>query len=132
MQKEAEIRDPLILGNKIKIHTSEKGIPDLDNVDIAVVGVNEYRNSVNYVGDEQSLNEIRQSLYALYPGNWSTVISDLGDLILGEDVSQTYSRLNSLLNILNSDPLKISVQSFINNGFLKSGLSVPYNSRASS
>ena len=91
----------LILGNKIKIHTSERGIPDLDNVDIALIGVNEYRNSVNYVGDEQNLNEIRQSLYALYPGNWTTVISDLGDLILGEDVTQTYSRLISLLNILN-------------------------------
>ena len=73
----------------------------MDNVDIALIGVNEYRNSVNYVGDEQNLNEIRQSLYALYPGNWTTVISDLGDLILGEDVTQTYSRLISLLNILN-------------------------------
>ena len=91
----------LIIGNKIKIHTLERGIPDLDNVDIAIVGVNEYRNSVNYVGDEQNLNEIRQSLYALYPGNWSTEILDLGDLILGDDVSQTYSRLISLLNILN-------------------------------
>ena len=91
----------LILGNKIKIHTSEIGIPDLDNVDIALIGVNEYRNSVNYLGDDQNLNEIRQSLYALYPGNWTTVISDLGDLILGEDVTQTYSRLISLLNILN-------------------------------
>ena len=59
---------------------------------IAIIGVNEYRNSVNYVGDEQNLNEIRQSLYALYPGNWSTEILDLGDLILGDDVSQTYSR----------------------------------------
>ena len=73
---------PLILGNRISIHSSEKGIPDLDSIKIAIIGIPEERNSVDYLGDNLNLNEIRKSLYNLYPGNWSK-ITDLGNLILG-------------------------------------------------
>ena len=95
-----ELMSSLILGNRIKIHTSQNGIPDLDSVKIVIIGIPEDRNSVDYLGDELSLNEIRKSFYNLYPGNWSSNIADLGNLILGENVEQTYGRLISLLSIL--------------------------------
>lgn len=95
-----ELMSSLILGNKIQIHTSEDGIPDLDTTKIVIIGIPENRNSIDYLGDELNLNEIRKSLYNLYPGNWSTEIADLGNLILGESVEQTYGRIISMLSIL--------------------------------
>ena len=95
-----ELMSPLILGNRIKIHSQENGIPDLDSVKIALLGIPEERNSVDYLGDELNLNEIRKSFYNLYPGNWSSGISDLGNLILGDNSEETYGRLISLLTIL--------------------------------
>ena len=95
-----ELMSSLILGNKIQIHTSERGIPDLDTTKIVIIGIPENRNSIDYLGDELNLNEIRKSLYNLYPGNWSTKIADLGNLILGENVEQTYGRIISMLSIL--------------------------------
>ena len=95
-----ELMSSLILGNKIQIHSSEHGIPDLDTTRIVIIGIPENRNSIDYLGDELNLNEIRKSLYNLYPGNWSTEIADLGNLILGESVEQTYGRIISMLSIL--------------------------------
>ena len=95
-----ELMSSLILGNKIQIHTSEHGLPDLDTTKIVIIGIPENRNSIDYLGDELNLNEIRKSLYNLYPGNWSTEIADLGNLILGESVEQTYGRIISMLSIL--------------------------------
>jgi len=95
-----ELMSSLILGNKIQIHSSEHGIPDLDTTKIVIIGIPENRNSIDYLGDELNLNEIRKSLYNLYPGNWSTEIADLGNLILGESVEQTYGRIISMLSIL--------------------------------
>ena len=95
-----ELMSSLILGNKIQIHTSKHGIPDLDPTKIVIIGIPETRNSIDYLGDELNLNEIRKSFYNLYPGNWSTEIADLGNLILGENVEQTYGRIISMLSIL--------------------------------
>ena len=95
-----ELMSSLILGNKIQIHTSKHGLPDLDTTRIVIIGIPENRNSIDYLGDELNLNEIRKSLYNLYPGNWSTEIADLGNLILGENVEQTYGRIISMLSIL--------------------------------
>ena len=100
-----ELMSPLILGNRIKIYSAENGIPDLNTVKIALLGIPEERNSVDYLGDELNLNEIRKSFYNLYPGNWSHGISDLGNLILGNNSKETYGRLISLLTILFSNDI---------------------------
>ena len=52
------------------------------------------------LGDNLNLNEIRKSLYNLYPGNWSSRIADLGNLILGGSADETYGRVISLLTII--------------------------------
>ena len=95
-----ELMSPLILGNKISIHSEKNGIPDMDSVKICLIGIPEQRNSVDYLGDQLNLNEIRKSFYHLYPGNWSSKICDIGDLKLGENPEETYGRLISLLTIL--------------------------------
>lgn len=88
------------LGRKIKIHSAQNGIPDLKDVDVAILGVLESRNDINYIGETFQLNEIRKSLYALYPGSWNTTVADLGDINKGESVEDTYFALKEAITIL--------------------------------
>jgi len=95
-----ELLSTQVFGRKLKIHSQQNGIPDLDDVKIAIIGVLENRNDVNYIGEELSLSEIRKSLYALFPGNWHTTVADLGDIKMGETVGDTYFALQTTISIL--------------------------------
>ena len=88
------------LGRKIQIHSKQHGIPELDEVQIALIGVLENRNDVNYIGEEFTLSEIRKSFYSLYPGNWNVSIADLGNINKGESVEDTYFALKTAVSIL--------------------------------
>ena len=93
-----KIISALILGNKISVHTKENGVPNIDKVDIAIIGVPENRNDINYIGEEISLGEIRKSFYSLYPGNWSIKLADFGDINPGETVDDTYEIVRSIIS----------------------------------
>ncbi|MGY3793894.1 formimidoylglutamase [uncultured Aquimarina sp.] len=88
------------LGKQINIHTIADGVPDLDKVDIAIIGVRENRNDINYLGEGLHFDTIRTSLYELFPGNWDTSIVDLGDIQPGEEVSDTYFLMKDILGML--------------------------------
>ncbi|WP_142785337.1 formimidoylglutamase [Changchengzhania lutea] len=88
------------LGRKLRIHSAQNGIPDLDDVQVAILGVIENRNDVNYIGEKFQLNEIRKSFYSLYPGSWNTTVADLGDINSGESVEDTYFALKTTISIL--------------------------------
>ena len=93
-----DLNSSLILGNRITIHSDSTSPPELDNVDIAIIGVSEYRNSNNSLGENFSLMEVRKTFYSLFPGNWSLNLVDLGDLKLGNSVSDTYLALESIVS----------------------------------
>jgi len=95
-----ELLSEQTLGKKLKIHSKQYGIPDLDDVKIAIIGVLENRNDINYIGEEIQFNHLRRSLYSLFPGNWYTNIADLGDIPQGESVEDTYFALRTTLSIL--------------------------------
>ncbi|MFY0715013.1 formimidoylglutamase [Seonamhaeicola sp. NFXS20] len=95
-----ELLSAQALGRKIKIHSEQNGIPDLEDVSIAIIGVLENRNDINYIGAEFNLDEIRKSFYSLYPGTWTTTIADLGDINKGESVEDTYFALKTAINLL--------------------------------
>ena len=95
-----ELLSTQVLGRKLKIHSKQNGLPDLEEVKIAIIGVLENRNDINYIGQELQLSEIRKSLYGLYPGNWSYSMADLGDIIPGETVEDTYFALKTTLSVL--------------------------------
>lgn len=95
-----ELMSPQALGNKLKIHSSKDGLPDLDNVKIAIIGVLENRNDVNYMGSDVKLDAIRKVLYNLFPGNWHTNLADLGDILKGDIVEDTYFALRTTISIL--------------------------------
>jgi arginase family enzyme len=95
-----ELLSTQALGRKLKIHSLQNGIPDLDDVDIAIIGVLENRNDINYIGEEFQLNEIRKSFYGLFPGSWNTTIADLGDINKGESVEDTYFAIKTAISLL--------------------------------
>ena len=95
-----ELLSQQALGRKLRIHSKQNGLPDLDDVNIALIGVLENRNDHNYIGEEFQLNEIRKAFYSLFPGSWNTIIADLGDINKGESVEDTYFALKTTLAIL--------------------------------
>lgn len=95
-----ELLSEQALGKKIKIHSSQQGIPDLDGVKLVIVGVKENRNDVNYMGEELNFDTIRTSLYSLFPGNWHTEIADLGDIPAGATIEDTYYAVRTIISVL--------------------------------
>jgi len=95
-----ELLSAQALGRKIKIHSKENGMPDMEGVDIAILGVLENRNDINYIGEDFQLNEIRKSFYALFAGSWNVTVADLGDINKGETVEDTYYALKEAISIL--------------------------------
>ncbi|MFI2742952.1 formimidoylglutamase [Zhouia sp. PK063] len=88
------------IGNAIKIHTEEYGLPDIDGVQLAIVGVSETRNAVQHQTEPLDLNEIRKEFYSLFLGNWSAAMVDLGNILQGETVEDTYFAVKELVSFL--------------------------------
>ena len=88
------------LGKSIVIHSESNGIPDLEGVKIAIVGVDETRNAIIKPKEKLKLSTIRVELYKLFLGNWSTGIADLGNIQPGETVDDTYFALSKLVEDL--------------------------------
>jgi hypothetical protein len=86
------------LGRKVVFHT-EKEFPDLEKIQIAIIGVLENRGDL-LANSEVDLNPIRKDLYSLYPGNWHSSIADLGDILAGNDLKDTYFALEKVVESL--------------------------------
>jgi hypothetical protein len=95
-----ELNSKQSFGKKCRLHTRQDGIPDLEGVKMAIIGVCESRNDVNYLNETINFDAIRASLYQLYPGNWHLQMADLGDIKQGETVEDTYFALKTVINIL--------------------------------
>ena len=78
------------LGNSIKVHTAKTGVPDIQGVDIAIIGVRENRGAPDSHDDYLDFSGIRGALYQLFPGNWHLTLADLGDLDAGETLEDTF------------------------------------------
>ncbi|WP_188048735.1 formimidoylglutamase [Flavobacterium sp. GP15] len=76
------------LGSKIVLHTEEQ-FPDLDQIKIAIIGVFDNRGDAKAISDID-LIPVRMELYSLFPGNWNTSIADLGDILPGNSIDDTY------------------------------------------
>ena len=53
-----------VLGKNIKLHTESAGIPELKGLDIAIIGISEYRNSF-FANTQYDINAFRKEFYAL-------------------------------------------------------------------
>ncbi len=94
------LHSPVCLGNRIRLHTAHEEFPDLDGIKLAIFGVEEDRNSENNFGCGENLHFIRRKLYELYPGKWDTEIADLGNVLKGNSVSDTYFAVSEIITYL--------------------------------
>ena len=88
-----------VLGKNLEIFTNDSGLPDILNVKICLIFINETRNSYYQISKFNS-NEFRKEFYKLYPGNWNFKIADFGDLPSGKNVEDTYFALSEICNEL--------------------------------
>jgi arginase family enzyme len=85
-------------GSKIVLHTND-ALPDLDKIDIAIIGVLENRGNKNGSNDND-LSAIRKQLYGMYPGNWKATIADLGNILAGNTKEDTFFALKKIVSSL--------------------------------
>jgi len=91
--------DPQLLVSHIWF-ASKGEEPDLTNIDIALLGVTESRNSKNNEGCCTAPDEIRKEFYKLYYWKNNVSILDLGNLTVGETVEDTYAILSEIIAYL--------------------------------
>jgi len=85
----------LQLGSKVVFHT-DTDFPDIDTLKIAIIGVLENRGNVDNGNENLNLDYIRKELYSLFPGNWHAAIADLGDIVQGNSLDDTYFALQKV------------------------------------
>src|SRR5688572_25466357 len=73
------------LGRVLLKHTPELGFPSCENVQLAILGVKEDRNSVNNSGCAHAPNRVREELYKLFQGAYALNVVDLGNIRQGHE-----------------------------------------------
>ena len=84
-----------IIGKNIKIHTEKSGLPEIEGTKIAIIGIEEIRNSF-FPTEKYNLENFRKAFYRLFPGNWDFQISDLGNLPNGAEPEDTYFAIKEI------------------------------------
>ena len=95
------------LGKKIILYNIKKF--DYNKIDIAIIGIKEYRNSVEVKSNFIDLDEFRTELYSLYYGDWNVNILDLGDLINGDNYNDTYFAFKTISDELLRQNVKLII-----------------------
>lgn len=89
-----EALSPQQLGSKIALH-AHKDFPDLSRVKIVILGVLENRGNGAEAG-KVDVSHFRKEFYSLFPGNWHIEIADLGNIVQGDTISDTYYALEKI------------------------------------
>lgn len=98
---------PNCLGRQMAIHTTQAGVPNLQDIKIAIVGVKE-RPQEQKTSAELSFKALRLSFYSLFPGNWNLPIADLGDILPGHSRSDTLFAVQKVVEgLLQQDVIPI-------------------------
>ncbi len=82
--------------NIIDIHR-EGSFPDLSDTDIAIFGVLEDRNAIGNEGCAHGADVVRKHLYGLFTGNEQVKIADLGNIMQGNTVDDTYFAVTNVV-----------------------------------
>ena len=87
------------LAHSFQVHTS-KSFPDLENIDIAILGVCEDRLAVTNKGCANAPNEVRKYLYKLFSVGFTPRVVDLGNIMPGHSENDTFFALSEVVDSL--------------------------------
>lgn len=82
------------------IHFHGETFPDLTGMQVAIIGLEEYRGSVNLNNGSLSSHSIRRKLYALKKGQGIYKVADLGNLKNGDTPKETCQLIRSIGELL--------------------------------
>jgi arginase family enzyme len=88
------------LGEVFSKHTDEEGFPELGDIQIAIFGVDDDRNVVDNHGCGMASLSVREYLYKLLSGNYEMQVADLGDILRGDSVEDTYFAVTAVVEAL--------------------------------
>lgn len=94
----AELKE-LQFGTIFRIFEGDN-FPDLDGIDLAIVGVTESRNSENNAGCKYAPDAVRNYLYRLYGSSFGSRVADLGNIMPGHSTEDTYFALRTTVDAL--------------------------------
>lgn len=83
------------IGKVIDVY--EETMPDLEEVDIVLVGCNEIRGSWQLFSEKNAPDTIRQQLYSLYYWHNDLKLADIGNIINGASLQDTYAALKTVV-----------------------------------
>jgi arginase family enzyme len=95
----SENYQPTQLGKSIVQHASS-GFPDLEGVQLAIIGVKEDRKATNNLGCAKAADVVRKHLYKLFQPALPLSIVDLGNINAGFTIEDTYFALSSSIKEL--------------------------------
>lgn len=87
------------LSEVVNKYNSETGFPELENVDVAIIGVGDDRATINK-GCDNAPDEIRSWFYNLF-SHWNNItIADIGNIKKGHRIEDTYFALTEVVSEL--------------------------------
>lgn len=95
-----QFQNPSLLINTVLFQMKEDDEPVLTDVEMVIFGVPESRNSSNNRSASMAPDEIRRAFYRLYCWRKPVKILDLGNLIPGKSVEDTYEIVAEVLAYL--------------------------------
>lgn len=84
-------------GNTVRIF--EKHFPDLEDIDLVFVGINEFRGD-GFRAKENSADAVRKQFYRLHYWHKDIKIADLGNVKIGSSIQDSYSAAKVVLEEL--------------------------------
>jgi len=83
------------IGKKIAVY--ETALPDLATIDLVLVGCPEIRGSWQLLPEKHAPDAIRQQFYALYQWHSDLRLADMGNIIAGATLADTYAALKTVV-----------------------------------
>lgn len=87
-------------GDIIVKYQSDSYFPDLDGMQLALIGIGEERGNVNNNGCGQGVDMIRDYFYDLFPVGYAPRMVDLGNIKLGHNINDSYYALTAVCSEL--------------------------------
>lgn len=86
-----------MLGDVVKAYIQPNDFPSLDGADLAILGVKEDRHGIGNNGCALAPDVVRKELYSLFEGNYKLKMIDLGNILQGHTIDDTYFALTAVL-----------------------------------
>lgn len=86
--------------NCIDVYLQNSDFPSLENVHLAIIGIEEDRRALNNEGCGLAADYVREHFYQLFQGNYNSKIVDLGNIKKGNSIEDSYFALTDTLSLL--------------------------------